>query len=145
MKITDPGKILERIDVNRLHELLGPRNGASSSRKKLPRKSTLTYVHPSSKEQDAKPSQSQTISHKTSEKSSTSSPVNGQFKTYRGKVNLLGDYVDTDAVRYSTFPSQQMRLLTAFIVACSSSIPHILYNKRSHWGTLSRVYPPRVP
>lgn len=105
MKVTDPHRILEVLDVTRLHELLGSRTRPSSIQKKHPRKSKLTYVHPNSKEDHTKSSENA----KTSKNSSNSVVANtngDQSKVYYGKVNLLGDYVDTDAVSWRNHPLQ---------------------------------------
>ena len=120
MKVTDPHRVLEMLDINRLHELLGPRRRPSIQRK-VPQKSKLTYVHPNSKDEHTKSSENATTSKVPSNPAVTN--INGdQFKVYRGKVNLLGDYVDTDAVSYRTHPPSKIIRVSK---RCSYSLPQL--------------------
>jgi 3-isopropylmalate dehydratase small subunit len=85
MEVTDPQPLLDEIDLKRLEELLGKTPEASSS---------VTYVHPGFELRQAESSQS--IEEETTVP--TKSVADNKTSTIHGKVQVLGDFIDTDAL-----------------------------------------------
>lgn len=82
MKIRDPSSLLEEIDMARLHAILG--TGLS-----VPR--AVQYVEPAGSS-DIHPSSIDT------EKSNTATTASSKSHKITGKVQTLGDFIDTDAL-----------------------------------------------
>jgi hypothetical protein len=104
MKVTNPKSFLDEIDVERLNEILGHRT------KQTPCKSP-TYVEPagdniSKTSDDASPSTSEanpTPTPTPSQTNGTSEQTSISSDILRGKVQVLGYFIDTDAVSPSPF------------------------------------------
>jgi hypothetical protein len=104
MKVTNPKSFLDEIDVERLNEILGHRT------KQTPCKSP-TYVEPagdniSKTSDDASPSTSEanpTPTPTPSQTNGTSEQTSISSDILCGKVQVLGDFIDTDAVSPSPF------------------------------------------
>jgi hypothetical protein len=102
MKVTNPKFFLDEIDVERLSEILGHRAKKTSGK-------SPTYVEPTG---DNVSQTSDDFPPSTSEANPTSTPkpvgpsqtngISGQTSIssdiLRGKVQVLGDFIDTDAV-----------------------------------------------
>ena len=98
MKVTDPKPYLDAIDRVRLREILGQMSKDGSS--KVP-----IYVEPSSQTvepQDETPKAS--IKSKNASSINTSKTESTSKDIKRGKIQVLGDFIDTDAVRFPSYP-----------------------------------------
>jgi hypothetical protein len=106
MKVTNPKFFLDEIDVERLSEILGHRVKKTSGK-------SPTYVEPAG-ENISKTSDDVPLSTSEANPTSTPTPVapsqtNGTSEQtsissdiLRGKVQVLGDFIDTDAVSLSS-------------------------------------------
>jgi 3-isopropylmalate dehydratase small subunit len=83
MKITDPGELLDAIDTERLHEILGTAPAV---------RAPVQYVEPAEPEEIASTSP-------TSETAATEPVTSAKTgAVVAGKIQTLGDYIDTDAI-----------------------------------------------
>jgi hypothetical protein len=89
MKITNPNQYLESIDIQRLRQLLSKSDSAEEEPKP-----NVTYVEPAEAqaEQAEQPPSANNNAQGTTD---AQTPVNEEIS---GKIQRLGDFVDTDAV-----------------------------------------------
>ena len=94
MKITDPRDLLKQIDLDRVKTIQGLRQRVSAAT--LRSSSSLVYVEPASMEDaPAKPSVTPRVDEQITVENSIT-PVVAALR--RGRIQRLGDFIDTDAV-----------------------------------------------
>jgi hypothetical protein len=99
MQITDPKSLLDELDLDRLQAVLGRSSKTFAKR-------PLTYEEPSGFKKSMNAASVQE-SNQTSQSSNVDPSSKDEAlepsKTYeiiRGRIHTLGDFIDTDAVRY---------------------------------------------
>jgi len=100
MKITDPKPLLDELDLNRLNHLLRPNSKKSVKR-------GPTYEEPSSSVSTSNDTASVSKPQETSSNSTVAAPPTEDASQplestdiIRGRVQKLGDFIDTDAVSH---------------------------------------------
>jgi hypothetical protein len=95
MKVTDPTPYLNAIDRDRLMEMLGQKSKDGSG-------NGPTYVEPSSRRETTADQVADKISMTADSTSMEPSKSESTSRgTKHGKIQVLGDFIDTDAVRIS--------------------------------------------
>jgi 3-isopropylmalate dehydratase small subunit len=89
MIVTDPTPLLDAIDLNRLEEILGTKTEAKAS---------IRYVEPAAQETRPKPIPTEEPPQQTKEQPTDLSTSPSSDKIISGKVQTLGDFIDTDAL-----------------------------------------------
>lgn len=103
MKLTDPHNLLSKIDLDRWRDI----TGASAHSDALTPMSEMAYMHPprstnagsnGKKPRVDDPSEQSREIHQTESSSAK--------EVLKGKIQRLGDFIDTDAVRFHLQPQE---------------------------------------
>ncbi len=132
MEVTSPRDYLKGIDPQRLKQLL-----SKSEDTKMQDEPSIEYVEPADTP-DGHSERSDSINNNTKSGVTSQSSPNEEFN---GRIQRLGDFVDTDAVSPPSNPfCSGLRMATA----CTCTIPSNMQGQQGVWSALSRIHQPRV-
>jgi hypothetical protein len=121
MSLTDPNDLLESIDLKRWNKL----RGARSFPQDIHSRNMLEYVEPSGYTRVSPDVNQASNSDNLQELQPQQDPRGSNLQEMlTGKVQNLGDFVDTDAVRLKKYLQERNRLANKFGAACPRRFPY---------------------